>query len=259
MLKATLCQIGFTNNEAKIYLALINLGAQPANIIAKKAGLKRTTVYPLLDNLQKKSLISSFIKNGIKFFTVNDINNILEYLERKKRLIDHQKDFVLDILPRMEQLRAGSLSPPRVHYFEGTDGVETVMNDSLKSNGSILSIVSVEKWGVTDLKDFIKIYEKCIIEKHIPMKILSKDTEDARCFFEESCGTVSHLLEIRYVKDGGDLFDNIVNIYDNRVTIVSPEKGFEFGVLIDSEEFARTQRSIFELAWKGVLIHNNEI
>jgi hypothetical protein len=40
---------------------------------------------------------------------------------------------------------------------------------------------------------------------------------------------------------------------------VSPEKGFEFGVLIDSEEFARTQRNIFELAWKGVLIHNNEV
>jgi len=259
MLKATLCQIGFTNNEAKIYLALINLGSQPANIIAKKAGLKRTTVYPLLDNLQKKSLISSFIKNGIKFFAVNDINNILEYLERKKRLIDHQKDFVLDILPRMEQLRAGSLSPPRVHYFEGADGVETVMNDSLKARGPILSIASVEKWNNSDLNDFIKIYGKFIIEKHIPMKILSKDTEDARCFFENSCKDTSHLLEMRYVKGGDDLFDNIVNIYDNRVAIVSPEKGFEFGVLIDSEEFARTQRNIFELAWKGVLIHNNEV
>src|SRR3989339_1298906 len=140
MLKATLCQIGFTNNEAKIYLALINLGPQPANVIAKKAGLLRTTVYPLLDNLQKKSLISSFIKNGIRFFTVDDIKNILEYLERKKRLINHQKDFVLDILPRMEQLRAGILSPPKVHYFEGVDGVENVMNDSLKSNGPIASI-----------------------------------------------------------------------------------------------------------------------
>lgn len=259
MLKATLCQIGFTNNEAKIYLALINLGAQPANIIAKKAGLKRTTVYPLLDNLQKKSLISSFIKNGIKFFAVNDIKNILEYLDRKKRLIDHQKDFVLDILPRMEQLRVGTLSPPKVHYFEGADGVENVMNDSLKSSGPIASIVSVRKWLESDLNDFLKNYTKCIFEKHIPIKVLSKDTEEARCFFEEYVRAAKHLLEIRYVRDLGDLFDNIVNIYDNKVAIVSPEKGFEFGVMIDSEEFANTQRSIFGLAWKGVLIHNNEI
>ncbi len=261
MLKATLCQIGFTNNEAKIYLALINLVAQPANIIAKKAGLKRPTVYPLLDNLQKKSLISSFIKNGVRFFAVNDIKNILEYLERKKRLIDHQKDFVLDILPRMEQLRVGTLSPPKVHYFEGADGVETVMNDSLKSSGLIASIVSVRKWIDSDLKDFIGDYMKTLIfGKKIPIKVLSKDTEEARCFFDGYITEISkHLLEIRYVKDIGDLFDNIVNIYDNKVAIVSPEKGFEFGVMIDSEEFANTQRSIFELAWKGVLIHNNEI
>ena len=259
MLKATLCQIGFTNNEAKIYLAFINLGPQPANVIAKKAGLLRTTVYPLLDNLQKKSLISSFIKNGIRFFTVDDIKNILEYLERKKRLINHQKDFVLDILPRMEQLRAGILSPPKVHYFEGVDGVENVMNDSLKSNGPIASIVSVQKWLESDLNDFLKNYTKCIFEKHIPIKVLSKDTEEARCFFDSYVGETKHLLEIRYVGGVGDLFDNIVNIYDNKVAIVSPDKGFEFGVMIDSEEFANTQRSIFELAWKGVLIHNNEI
>lgn len=261
MLKATLCQIGFTNNEAKIYLALINLGPQPANIIAKKAGLLRTTVYPLLDNLQKKSLISSFIKNGIKFFAVNDIKNILEYLDRKKRLIDHQKDFVLDILPRMEQLRAGILSPPKVHYFEGPDGAQTVMNDSLKSGGQILSIASLQRWLDSDLKDFIGEYMTAIIfGKKTPIKVLSKDTEEARCFFDSYATEASkHLLEIRYVRDIGDLFDNIVNIYDNKVAIVSPEKGFEFGVMIDSEEFANTQRSIFELAWKGVLIHNNEI
>ena len=29
-------------------------------------------------------------------------------------------------------------------------------------------------------------------------------------------------------------------------------------MLIENEEFAKTQRSIFELAWMGALVHNGE-
>jgi len=49
-----------------------------------------------------------------------------------------------------------------------------------------------------------------------------------------------------------------VNIYDDKVAVVSLEKGFEFGVLIESAEFAKTQKSIFDLAWRGAMIHNEE-
>jgi len=260
MLKETLRQIGFTNNEAKIYIVLVEFGSQPANIIARKAGLERTTVYPILKNLQKKSLISSFIKNGVICFAVNDLNNLLEYVERKRRLLDHHRDFVIDILPKMEQLKSSLLVQPKVHYFEGVAGVETVMNDSLKSKGSIFCISSVEKWLNSDMIDFIKSYiEIRLFEKKIPLKGLAIDTGETRCFLTDCYGDVgigTELTNIRFIKSGMQFFDNIINIYDNRVSIVSPVRGFEFGVLIESDEFAKTQRSIFELAWMGALVHN---
>ncbi|MFA4890840.1 MAG: helix-turn-helix domain-containing protein [Candidatus Gracilibacteria bacterium] len=262
MLKETLCQIGFTNSEAKIYIALVELGPQPANTIARKAGLERTAVYPILKNLQKKSLISSFIKNGIIYFAVNDLNNLLEYVERKRRLLDHHRDFVIDILPKMEQLKSVLLIPPKVHYFEGVNGVETVMNDSLKSKGSIFCITSIPKWLNSDMLDFIKNYINVrVFEKKIPLKGLALDTGETRCFFTECYGDVgigTALTDLRFIKGGEGLFDNIMNVYDNKVAIVSPDRGFEFGVLIESEEFAKTQRSIFELAWIGALVHNGE-
>jgi sugar-specific transcriptional regulator TrmB len=261
MLKKTLCQIGFTYNEAKIYIALVELGPQPVNIIANKAGLHRTTAYPILKNLQKKSLISSFIKNGIIYFTVNDLNDLLGYIDRKKRFIDHQRDFVIDILPRMERLKSDlQQSQPKVRYFEGPEGAQTAMNDSLKSNGPILCITSVDKWLNSGLRGFITdyIYTR-LFEKKIPLRGLAKDTEAARCFLSERYKGAEKLSEVRFIKGGDELFDNIVNIYDNKVVIVSPDKGFEFGVLIESEEFARTQRSIFELAWRGAIVYNREV
>ncbi len=259
MLKNTLCQIGLTPNEAKIYLTLVEIGPQPANIIAKKTDLKRPTVYPILKSLQKKSLIGSFLKNGIIYFTVNDLKNLVCYVDRKKRLLEHHRDYVIDIIPKMEMLKKNCIVQPKVHYFEGRDGVETISNDSLNSKGPILCIASVEKWLNSDMKESLQdyIHSRIFINK-IQLKGLVKDTEETRCFLKEAyCGDIFY-SDVMYVKDNDQLFDNDVNIYDNKVAVVSLEKGFEFGVLIESEEFAKTQRSIFDLAWKGAMIHNKE-
>lgn len=261
MLKETLCQIGLTNNEAKIYIALVSLGPQPANVIARKSGVKRTTAYPILKNLQKKSLISSFIKGGIRYFAVSDLNNLLEYVERKKRLIDHHREFVIDILPKMERMKSNLLTPPKVHYFEGVDGIKTVLNYSLKSKGPILSITAMEKWLNSDLLDFVDWYENTrLFDKKIPSRSLERDTHLARTFLGKYYAEADpKLMEIRLIKGRNQLFDNVVNIYDDKVAIMSPDRGFEFAVLIESEKFASTQRSIFELAWKGALVHNDEV
>ena len=223
----------------------------------------------ILKNLIKKSLISSFIKNGIQFFSVHDVNNLLAYIDRKRRFVDHQRDFVIDIIPKMEELQSSLSSQPRVHYYEGVPGVEAVMNDCLKDSRLadpdpggerplILCITSPEKWLHSDLNQFIKDFIKeRVIELKMPIRTLSKDTAEARCFFDEyACDP--EMTEVRYIQDDGSLFDNIVHVYNNKVAIVSPERGFEFGVMIESEEFARTQRSLFELAWKGALVHNGE-
>lgn len=262
MLKQTLIQIGFNLNEAKIYIALVELGPQPANQIAKRVGLKRPTIYPIIKNLQQKSLIGSFIRNGVQFFSVNDVHNLLEFIERKRRFVEHQRDFVVDIIPKIELLR-GSLSlQPKVHYYEGKDGVETVVNMGEKTNGPIFFITSPEKWVRSELYSFIKDFMKNIVIKgDKKLRILSKDTAEARCFFDEygvgvnGC-TRDDVLCVKYIRDNDVLFDNIVHIYDNKVGIVSPDVGSEYGVLIESEEFAKTQKTLFELAWKGVSSHN---
>ena len=259
MLKETLCQIGLTTNEANIYLTLVELGPQPANIIAKKTNLIRPTVYPILKGLQKKSLIGSFLRNGVIYFAVNDVHDLLCYVDRKKRVLDHQRDFVMDIIPRMEQLKSDCSLQPKVHYFEGEEGVETVMNDSLNSSGPIMCIDAIDKWLNSSLKEFAKDYiHTRIFIKKIPLKELIKDTPETRCFLETAYKGGENYTDVMFVSGNDALFDNNVNIYDDKVAVVSLEKGFEFGVLIESAEFAKTQKSIFDLAWRGAMIHNEE-
>ncbi len=45
---------GFSEKEAKVYLASLQLGSAPGSTIARHAGEKRVTVYSLLKELTKK-------------------------------------------------------------------------------------------------------------------------------------------------------------------------------------------------------------
>ncbi len=53
----TLVSLGLTSKEASIYLALYKLGEATAYQIAKESGIKRPTVYVLMDELRKRGLV----------------------------------------------------------------------------------------------------------------------------------------------------------------------------------------------------------
>ena len=62
-----LSQLGLTQNQAKVYLACLQLGVDTVWHIAKFANLKRPTVYLILDDLGQKGLVSK-TKKDLKTF-----------------------------------------------------------------------------------------------------------------------------------------------------------------------------------------------
>jgi len=63
MLNKELEKIGLSKKEAKVYLACLELSEATIGQISKKSGVKRTTVYDIVESLKEKSLISSSTKN----------------------------------------------------------------------------------------------------------------------------------------------------------------------------------------------------
>jgi len=67
-IQETLEKLGFTLNETKTYLNLLNLGSCLASDLAKKTGLHRRPVYDALNRLIEKGLVSYTIKTGKKYY-----------------------------------------------------------------------------------------------------------------------------------------------------------------------------------------------
>ncbi len=101
-------QLGFTLNEANVYLTLLQKGALTATALAAATGLARTAVYPTLNSLVDQGLVDAGEGYGSKFSAVpaeRALHHLMLERERKTREIVEQ----ISSLEEPEETAAGEL------------------------------------------------------------------------------------------------------------------------------------------------------
>lgn len=258
MLKTILQKVGLSNKDAEVYLACLELGTQPASVIAKKAGLKRPTTYLILEGLVKRGLVSEYTGSNVKYFTAVAPEYLLSFVEKQRReLTSHQRE-IEQYLPQFEALSNPYSLNPKVRFYEGIEGVERVMNDTLVSSETILCYSTIDDWfSREDTKQYLLWYGKQRVRvKKIPLRSMHPDTLLARKYLEDDYPEIKtdqgkRLSHFRWLPKDIQIFSNEINIYDNKLAIVCLSKHELLGVLIESESIASTQKSIFEVAWRS--------
>lgn len=252
MLNKVLADIGFSQKEVAVYSSLVELGPQPVSIIARKSKLNRSTTYVVLESLLKRGVISKFTRSDIQHFAATNPESLLDYIKRTKQELDRHYQEIEDILPHIKSLANPYALKPRVRYFEGTEGVKQTMEDTLTSKGPILCYSALDKWLSGPLSSYIRDYGKRrICDKKIQLKSLVYDTATARKYLAKEYP--KKLSRMRFIPNDLAIVDNEINIYDDKVSIVSLAPEEMFGIIIEGKSIADTQKQIFELAWRAAL------
>lgn len=237
-LNEVLENIGLTAKEASIYLAALELGEAPASEIAHRAKLNRVSCYDLLKKLGQRGFISTTIKNDITFFAATDPDLIRE--DSRKKYMD-----LKEALPSLRRLH-GKTAHPRIRYYEGLESIKKVYADTLTAKTELLNYADSKSirqyWPEYDQE-----YVKARIKRRIYLRGISPEDEHGKRVAEDN--RISH-REIRLVKAGPFSFANEINIYDEKVAIISFGKDEIVGMIIESPEIANTQRAIFMMAWE---------
>jgi sugar-specific transcriptional regulator TrmB len=254
MFSNILCQIGFTDKESKVFLELLKIGAQAVSTIAKRSGFNRTTTYSILLSLEKKGVLSSYVNNNVKFFSANDPNTLVAYLDQKSRTFDYYREQLLTVIPKFRELISDyHLEKPLVKYFDGIEGVKQVMNDALNANKEFCTFLPLHKWLDFGMEDFlIKFRNIRITNKKVKLKAIIPDNKKVRDFFSNNYPN-NHLTELLFIPEPEfeALFKNQINIYNDKMAIIHLDKGEEYAVIIRNRDIVEAKRTIFELAWLG--------
>jgi len=227
---------GLTDKEIKVYLACLYLGSALVQDIAKRAGTYRTYTYEVLKSLKEKGLVSYVIRLGKQYFEVAPPDKLLS-------IINEKKDKINMIMPELKGLYNLATDRPTVEVYEGKEGLKTILDDLLKTKREWLVYCSTRK-QIKLLTFNFPNFIKRRYESKIPVKVVC---EKSSMSLDLHSRDKAEFREMRFLE--GIEFPTATYIYGNKVAILSLEKEI-FGVVIDDETIAKTQRLIFNSFWK---------
>jgi HTH-type transcriptional regulator, sugar sensing transcriptional regulator len=236
-LKEVLENIGFNEKEAKVYLALLELREALPSTIAKKAGIKRPTTYVILEQLKARGVVTHVKQRNLTYFQALSPATLLASQEDKYLNLKNS-------LPSMMSLHEKYTSTPQMQVFEGKEGLIQIWNDTLNATTDLLCWADIDNTA-DYCKEYGPEYVKKRVGKNIWVRAIYNDSPLA-----EYQKTISdqELREIYTVPKEKFPFDNEINIYDDKVSIISHHD--EIGVIIQNKAIADTQRSIFKFGFE---------
>ncbi len=239
---------GLSSNEVSAYLALLDLGKGTVSQISRKAGLNRTTGYDILDRLVAKRLVSISGKEPKQEYLAESPDRIenllLDELEEKQNQLENARKTI----PQLKSMH-NVAGRPQIRFYEGTEGLQQVYEDTLTSNEPIRAYASVEDVHKA-LPNYFPQYYKRRTQKNIPIRAIFTDTPEGR---ELSKHDEEEIRQSAFVSAQQYGFHPEINIYDNKIMIASWRE--KLGIIIESGEIADAMKKIFELAWiaaKGI-------
>lgn len=237
-LSGVLTNLGLTPKESKVYLAVLEIGTAPASDVALRAKMHRVSTYDILKKLIERGFVSTHSQKKVKYFTATP-PDLLRQDFRKKYM-----DFK-EALPELRRLQ-GTTSHPHIRYYEGLEAVKKIYADTLSSRTEILNYADSKS-----IREFWPSYDEDYVNERVKRRIYlrgisPKDEHGQRVAAESE----KKHREIRLVQAGPFSFANEINIYDDKVAIVTFSQREVMGMIIESPEIANTQRAIFMMAWE---------
>jgi len=231
--------IGLTNAEIKVYLALLELGTATAGPILDKSGLQNSVVHMTLNKLIERGFVT-FIKEGKRnHYQAANPQHITEF-------INHKKEQFEKILPELLLKQSQAQEKPEVISFRGIKGVKELLLELLEAGGK-------EHHTFGSTKKSLMLGEAWWIEYH--QKRAAKKIK-AKLLFNESLSYWkaekryrSIEAEIRYTKKGFEPLTETIIRNDKIGIIIWTQK--PFGILIHQKEAAESYDHFFKMLWNS--------
>ena len=237
----SLTQFGLDENEAKVYLAALSLGSTTILKIAKITGVKRTTVYEIVDSLIAKGLMKKEIR-GFKTLYV------AEHPERLENTLDSKRAILSRVLPELEGMFNLKGTESAIKYYEGLKAIENIYDEllaDLKPHEFYYAISNIAEWQGLDEEFFISKH----VEKRADMRVNTK------LLFTDSPVAQKRKQTERNFNEEVKLLPADTDIHVDLV--ITPYKLVMFqlkqpliAIVIENRAMIEMHKSLFEALWK---------
>lgn len=234
-------KLGFSDKEAKVYLALLHLGPSPVRKLADYTELNRGTAYDSLKWLQAQGLVSFYDKESKQYFVAENPDTLQELVRHQEMDLKDVKRQLEGIVPELQALYNKGGERPVARYFEANELkkiLEDVLTSCEASPEKMYRIYSVEGLRKHLYKDF-PTFSDVRIGKGIAVKAVAIGEG----------GALRGLDERKWLKTIAKT-PTYIFIYPGKTAYISLNAQKEpVGVVIENEGVCETQKQIFDSLW----------
>src|SRR3989344_8875583 len=170
-------------NEAKVYLALLELGQGNVRSVSKAAQINRTTGYDILERLALYGLASRTVLGKKKILYVAEApSRFLQYLQNKKNQAERSLEEAKVLIPELQFIYKTETKPV-IRFFEGREGIKNIYNHTLESKSTIYSILDLSQY-LPEFDEFGKQHVKQRVERGVKEKVLVVRNKEGEYFYD---------------------------------------------------------------------------
>lgn len=231
--------IGLTEKETKIYLSSLELGQDSVTHIAKKSGIKRPTVYLILESLQARGLINTLTKGKKTLYGAEEPQKLLSVVAEKQRALQ-------TVLPFLEALNNRRTTKPKVRFYEGKEGILRIYEEMFETKEMRFwgSVEEVQKY----FPEIVQWFEQLSYKNKPKIFDILPDTPANRAYARR---VVRAGCQIRFFPPSATLkIDSMLAGNKLSLNAFFPEP---HGLIIESEAITQSFKALWELAWQAAI------
>jgi len=240
--------IGLTDGEIRVYLALIKLGSSTTGPITDKSKVSSSKIYYILEKLLQKGIVSYIVKEKTRYYQAEDPSKIKDYINKKEKDFQVQKKMIDKLIPELQFQQQLEKTKNEAQIYKGFKGIQTIIDkvySSLKK-GEIFYSMGIpsfqeekyhEYWEKEDHPKRIKlgIRVKMLFNIDTPKKVLKNRNKHWGC-------------ESRYMPIPVKTPSWILIYKDVIVMILQSDE--PLAIEINNKEIAHSFKQYFEAFWK---------
>lgn len=245
-LLTVLSDIGLKEKEARVYYAALSCGPTTAMKLARAAGVRRTTVYSIIDTLKQKGVMLEEVRGFRRLFAA-------QHPERLAGLLEQKRSAFQALLPALSALYTFQEGEGAIKFYEGFDAVKEVYESLLRDigrNEDYMIVSNMHHWYHLDaafFQDFTERRAALARKLNFRIRLLVQECEIAK----EHKKIESQLREtIKFLPETTSLTTNLV-IIPKKVVIQQLVPPI-MAMVIENRHVIRMHRELFEIMWEAL-------
>lgn len=231
--------LGLRDKEARVYIALLELGRASAYAVAQKSDLKKPTTYVVLDELIEMGYVIRLPKKGKQLFVARSPQEMFANMHGK--FLDAEK-----ILPELLALARENISETKILFYEGGKGVQDAYNyriQELEGKEAVAFYASTVDINPS-LNTFLLAWNKKAAALNISTRAIVPDHPSLKEYRKRDAEHGRTVKIVPYSQYSSSISID-ANEFFTRIVMFGNEKA----IVIDDPKVSKTVQQIFEMLW----------